>query len=297
VTLATRSAANLSALERAIVESVAYSDVFDFPVTAEEIRRTLPLEACAVDVASSLAALSDFITVRDGYSVLRGRENLIETRLRRTEASRTLMGRAAAYGRLIGGLPFVRMVGVTGSLAVDNAEAGDDIDYLVLTTPGRVWLARALTIAVVRLAGLRGLTLCPNYVLAEDALALPERDSYTARELLQMQPVSGQDVYVRMLEANPWCLEQYPNWHADRDQSPTRRGVLRRLAEAVLGGRLGNALERRLLRRKGRELAAQGTGNGEAVFNEQMCKGHFEAHRSRLEAALAQRMRALELEP
>jgi hypothetical protein len=52
-----------------------------------------------------------------------------------------------------------------------------------------------------------------------------------------------------------------------------------------------------LLRRKGRELAAQGTGNGEAVFNEQMCKGHFEAHRSRLEAALAQRMRALELEP
>jgi hypothetical protein len=203
------------------------------------------------------------------------------------------MRRAFFYGRLIARLPFVRMVTVTGSLAVDNAEDGDDIDYLIATASGRVWLARALTMGVVRLASLRGLTLCPNYLLAETALELPERDAYTARELLQMRPVAGYAVYSRMLAANAWCAELLPNWQPDASPPDKRPGLLKRLGEAVLGGRLGDALERWFLRRKGRELNALAGANGEVVFNEDVCKGHFDAHRARLESELALRLSRL----
>ncbi len=283
----------LSALELAVIESVAYSDVFDFPVTAEEIRRTLPVVASIAAVEASLDSAGDYVTCVAPYYVLAGREALIGTRLQRGQASRRLVGRAGFYGRLVARLPFVRMVAVTGSLAVDNAEEGDDIDYLIVTSPGRVWLARALTMAVVRLAALRGVTLCPNYLLAESALELPERDPYTARELLQMLPVSGHGVYARMLAANAWWQSLLPNWQAYGIGEEIPRGVLKRFGEVVLGGRLADALERRLLRHKGRELREQALGNTEAVFDGTVCKGHFDGHRARLAAALAQRLTRL----
>jgi hypothetical protein len=296
VTAVARVPATLSLLERAVIESVAYSDVFDYPLTLEEIRRALPVVASPVEVTAALEAVRDFVTGATPHHALVGREALVETRARRAEASRQLMRQALFYGRLIARLPFVRMVAVTGSLAVDNAEDGDDVDYLIVTAPGRVWLARALTIAVVRLAWLRGLTLCPNYLLAETALALPERDVYTARELLQMRPVAGHAVYARMLAANAWCADLLPNWRPDAAQQDERPGLLKRLGEAVLGGRLGDALERWFLRRKGCELSARAGANGEVVFNADICKGHFDAHRARLESELARRLARLGVE-
>jgi hypothetical protein len=207
------------------------------------------------------------------------------------------MRRARRYGWLIAKLPFVRMVAVTGSLAVDNAGAGDDIDYLIVTARGRVWLARGLTMLVVRLARLRGLTLCPNYLLSEAALQLPDRDVYTARELLQMRPVAGRAVHARMLSANTWCRDLLPNWRVEAESVSERRSAVARFGECLLGGRLGDALERRLLRHKAGELRAQAGGNSEAVFSEEVCKGHFDAHRARLEAELSRRLREIGVQP
>jgi len=297
VTVETRAAATrLSQLDLAVLESVAYSDVFDFPVTAAEIHRSLAVETSQAAVEAILelnSPLAEHVTFKAPYYVLAGRDALIATRERRGRASKRLMRRAGFYGRLIGNLPFVRMVAVTGSLAVDNADDGDDIDYLIVTSPGRVWLARALTMTVVRLATLRGLTLCPNYLLAESALSLPERDAYTARELLQMRPVHGREVHARMLRANTWGRDLMPNWQVELAGEGRTGSLLGRIGERALGGRLGDAIERWLLRRKGRELNSRAGENGEAVFNETVCKGHFDAHKARLQDELRRRLQRL----
>jgi len=295
VTLETQGTAALSASQRAIFRVVAYGDVFDFPMTPEEIQRALPVQASLSDVAAALTdcTRSGLLSTAEPYYVLAGREALVATRDRRAIASSSLMRRADRYGSLIARLPFVRMVAVTGSLAAANAEADDDIDYLIVTAKGRLWLARGLTIFVVRLAKLRGLTLCPNYMLSETALALDERDAYTARELAQMRLVSGRDVYLRMLAENGWCTELIPNWTPGANDAVEAGSIVARLGEWLLGGRLGDALERLLLRRKGGELRDRAGGNREVLFSEDVCKGHFEAHRARLEVALAQRMQRL----
>src|SRR4029077_9993656 len=102
------------------------------------------------------------------------------------------------------------MVAVTGALAVDNAPAGDDIDYLIVTTPGRVWLARSLAVALVRVARLCGVGLCPNYVLAQSALSQQRRNLFIAHDLAQMVPLAGRAVYAEMLSANAWAQAYLP---------------------------------------------------------------------------------------
>src|SRR5579859_7139563 len=168
-----------AAVELAIVQAVAYADVFDYPLTVEEVHRYLvgvPASRGSVRTALSSPRLVPEVLARSGrYISLAGREATVEIRRARGAAATDYWRRAIRYGHQIGNLPFVRMVAVTGALAMDNVADGD-IDYLVITEPGRLWLCRALVVGLVRLAAMRGVVLCPNYFLSEQALVLSERN-------------------------------------------------------------------------------------------------------------------------
>ena len=117
---------------------------------------------------------------------------MIPLRVERDQASLLLWPPALSYGAWLARLPFVRMVALTGALAMRNASADDDdLDYVLVTAPGRVWLARAFAIVLVRLAKRRGVVVCPNYVLAESALAQDKHDLFMAHEVAQMVPIYG----------------------------------------------------------------------------------------------------------
>ena len=291
------TAAPSAELEQAVLESIVYSDVFDYPLTEAEVRRGLPVMATPAEVQLALGspALAGIVSFQSPYYLLAGRNEIVGVRRRRRKASLALLKPARAYGALIARLPFVRMVAVTGALAVENSEAGDDIDYLILTAPGRVWLTRTLVMAVVRLAALRGLVLCPNYLLDERCLSLDQHDAYTARELVQMTPVAGGEVHQRMLAANAWFRRFLPNATPPSAIDAPAAGRFRpsRLFETLLGGRAGDALEGWLRRRKAAELQRQAGDNPEAVFDARVCKGHLNGYRGRTEAAVSRRLKAL----
>jgi hypothetical protein len=288
----------LTPLEAAVLEVIVYADLFDSALTPEEIRRWLAVPASPKDVEDTLAGpnLASLIANVPPYVTLAGRESAAAVRERRCISSETLRSRAERYGDFMARLPFVRMVAITGALAVDNADDGDDLDYLIVTTPGRVWLTRAMIMAIGRVAARRGATLCPNYLLAETALALPANDYYTARELLQMQLVSGQAVYERMLAANAWWHIHLPNFtrreerarFATNGRAPS---LLRQGAEWFLRLPPFDAVERWILTHKGEELRRN--AGDEAIFDETMCKGHFDRWRERTQRRLEERMRQL----
>lgn len=289
-------------VEEGILQAVAYADVFDYPLTAEEVHRYL------VGVPASLATVREvlhngslvprYLVRHQRFFSLPGREGTVETRRRRAEVACQKWPRAAYYGRIIAGLPFVRMVAVTGALAVDNVEPDADIDYLIVTEPGRLWLCRALVIGVVHLAARRGDVLCPNYFLSEQALALEERNLFTAHELVQMVPVTGLDVYHRMRQLNTWAHRFLPNalgpprW-MDISVAPWPRA--RAAAEAALRTSIGTWLERWEMNRKVRKFSRQNGGTVEVAFCAHWCKGHFDNHGQRTLKAFQERLRALEL--
>ena len=287
-------------LEWSILQTVAYADIFDYPLTAAEIQRYLYRSTASqqeIQAALSSARLRDsYLVERGGYFCLPGKVESISTRQRRAAAAHSTWPVARHYGQLIGRLPFVRMVAVTGSLAVDNVEPGSDIDFLIVTVPQRLWLCRLIVIGMVKLAERRGHSLCPNYFISENALVITDRNLFTARELAQMVPVAGFDTYQTMRRLNLWAddylpnASEHPQVQAGPDQ-PIRLG--KRIAERILQTPLGTWLENWEMRRKIRKLMRQNSGEQEAAFSADWCKGHFDGHRERILNAYNERLHSL----
>ena len=298
---ASESTPALSDLDWAILQAVAYADVFGYPLTSAEIHRYLvglsaPLAAVQAILGNG-RLVPHYLADCSGYFTLPGREALVETRRRRTAVATSLWPRAVRYGQMIARLPFVRLVAVTGALAMDNVEPNADIDYLIITEPDRLWLCRALVIVLVRLAALRGDILCPNYFLSERALVFNERNLFTAHELVQMAPITGLATYAHMRQLNAWTADFLPN-----AGEPSRRALdsrprgywSRLLTEATLRTPIGGRIERWEMKRKVKRFNQQPNDHGEATFCADQCKGHFDGHRQRILAAFAARLRAFE---
>jgi hypothetical protein len=299
----TKLGSQLGTLERGILQAVGYADVFNFPLTATEIWRNLVKieisEKQVIDTLRGSKSLAGQLHHEEELYMLSGRQKLVKIRRRRAAASAILWERARYYGAVINQLPFVRMVAVTGALAVNNSEASDDIDFLVVTEPGRLWLARAFTILVVKMAARRGDLICPNYFLSDQALALPERDIFTAHELAQMVPLSGFDVYRQMIAQNRWAQRLMPNMDTSEPQKQAAAGRLmptwssrfvERLLRTPPGGWLeGWEMARKQARFNRQPVADEGPGDPlgtpspliEVAFDAHRCKGHFSRHGQR----------------
>ena len=302
-------------IEQAILSTVAYADIFDYPLTEDEIHWYLwGVSASREEVAYKLragsfcrAALS-FIACGDdeacaGYYPLRGREATVELRRRRERVAAPLWRKACSYARMIARLPFVRMVALTGSLAVGNVERGSDIDYLIITEHGRLWLCRASVIGLGHWAATQGDIICPNYFLSENALVFGEQNLYTARELTQMIPLYGLDTYYQLLARNPWVHQYLPN--AKGPPSLTRKvigtgsseygiaersGLVKKLAEAAFRTPAGARLEGWEMQRKLRKFSQQLEDHPESVFSPDCCKGHFNDHMTHTQLAFRCRL-------
>lgn len=266
----------------AIQRTIAYADLFDQAITANEIIRYLEVRASAARVMNLLQLHAGTLWhERRGYYCLRGHQALFDQTEQRARLAQVNWKRARGWASLMACLPFVRMIAVTGSLAMNNMSATDDIDYLVISERGRVWLTRLCLIAVVRLARPFGDKLCPNYVLSHAALLMADQSFHTARELAQMVPLFGLDVYEQVRAVNQWSLRYLP---AAQNPPPRPAEIylqwwmrtLKSMAEGLLRTRFGDCLEAWEMKRKIRRLQRMpGAQSPSVVLNAEQCKGHF----------------------
>lgn len=281
-------------LENAILETLAYSDLFDYPLTLDELHRYLVDRADRDAVSRELASMKG-ISTYDGYYFLSSRDEIVRIRRARTTASQGIYARAMGYGRMLGALPFVRMVALTGSLAVMNASAGADMDFMLVTRPGRLWTARAMAVSLGRLMRISGHRICVNLLVSEDALAWPEHDLYSAREICQMVPVTGLDVYERFREANAWTEGLLPNCMVSTSGYVVGNGnaAIQRSLEFPLNGSAGDRLEA-WAKKYQTQLIAERYGEGdETIFTADVCQANFHNHRQRTAEIFEARLAAL----
>lgn len=198
-------------LRDAIVSALSYANIFDYPLTEEEVRTWLPY----VRNYPRHALKNIYYSFRPG-------RRLFETRKKRAEWATDKWMRARWVANLLKRIPTIKLVGVTGGLTRSNARAEDDIDFLVITAPKTLWVTRALSTILLDILRLRRRPsdtnvrnlVCLNMFMSEDGLTIPvkERDLFTAHEVLLMTPLWERDnAYIKFLRANTWVKKFLPN--------------------------------------------------------------------------------------
>ena len=286
----------------AVFATVAYADVFDMPITRPHLRRFVVGQALdEVAIEAAIAELSETgrLVDVDGLLHLAGREEVLGIHRERTARAAQMWPAAERWGRRIGRLPFVRMVAVTGGLAVDSVAPHDDIDYFIVVRAGRLWLTRLMIIALGKIAARDDLELCPNYIVAEHEIDMSVQSVYVARELAQMIAVVDADRCRAVREQNDWLTAFLPNATMRGDEShavistPTRAQLA---LEAVLllapFGRLERwEMDRKIAKlTKGASRRPEVGTPDESAFSPDVCKGHVNGNAEPIDVAWRARL-------
>lgn len=108
-------------------------------------------------------------------------------------------------------VPFVRMVGLNGSLARGEATEKSDIDFWIAIKSGRLWSGRALVTVVAHMTGhhryrnkIAG-RICLNTYQTEDHLAVGPKNQKNAKDYVNIQILyAAGNIADRFFKANLW---------------------------------------------------------------------------------------------
>jgi hypothetical protein len=239
--------------EQSIIKALAYFDIFNYPLTREEIFHFLDramdpdelkpvLQRLVVD--KRIFQLGNFYSLQPDP----------ELRTRRADGNRKaelLLKTAYKAGGFLYQFPFVRGIGISGSLSKNFADQHTDIDFFIITRTNRLWIARTLMHLFKKLTFITGHQhwYCMNYYIDEEAMLIEEQNIFTATELTTLLPVCGNGTMDRFYDKNSWTENYFPN-QAMRKQSMllSRSGWLKRSVEWLLNNKAGNVLDDLLMR-------------------------------------------------
>lgn len=156
------------------------------------------------------------------YVTFANRGKTIPLRLEREKEAKIKWRIAREAAHILGFIPTIQMIGVTGGLAVNAVSPKDDIDFIIITRPEALWVTRFIVTLIFDVLGKRRRPkdkdvadkYCFNLYLTSDNLHLPQewQDLYLAHEVLQMVPLwSRLYTYEKFITANAWTKKYLPN--------------------------------------------------------------------------------------
>lgn len=236
------------------IRTLLYFDLFNYPLNIDEILKFAPVSSSTKDLVKvelgSLIECGDIYSDGVFYSV-RPLSELVERRLKGNKVANKVMAQAFKMSHKISKFPFVRSVMLSGSISKGYMADDGDVDFFVLTEPGRLWLARTFLMLYKKLFLLNSHKyFCINYLITTDQLEIPDKNLFTATEVVTLIPTYRTDLYEQFQAANKWAQDFYPGFKI----SPTngtiqaKDGSIKNSLEKVLSGKLGDSIENKCLK-------------------------------------------------
>jgi hypothetical protein len=202
-----------------ILKTLAYFDIFDYPLSENEIQNLLQEDVDDSIFAEAIKqlVLDKIVFSIDGFYTLDNKPARVVRRLEGNMRARKLLPAAQKIGSFLFKFPYVRGVAISGSLSKNYSDKKGDIDFFIITKANRLWIARTILHLFKKTTFLIGRQhyYCMNYFVDEEALSIPEKNVYTATEVITLLPVAGCTVMDEFFEANAWSKELFPAYAPD----------------------------------------------------------------------------------
>ena len=212
------SVAKLKARKSSTIESVlkvvAYFDLFDYPLTAFEVWQFVDQPLSQEEIISTLIYLQEEEVVKTSQEFwgIGNVEINVCARRKKNQLARERTSAAKKFSQIIASFPYVRAVCLTGSYSKGVMSADSDLDFLIITQPGRLWVSKMLMVLFRKLILLDShRNFCINYLVSEDNLSITAQNIFTAMELTTMVPAYGHACYHDLMKANKWIDVFFPN--------------------------------------------------------------------------------------
>ena len=312
-------------LEKSILATLVYYDVLGRPLSSFEVFKYLIRKNLEIDKDLTLShilealensqELAKLISQKNGFYFLTGTKKIIKQRIERQKIADQKWKKTKRMVKMLQLIPFIRLVVVSGSLAMDNPKKESDIDLLIITRTGRIWTCRGLTTLFIRLLGQQrhGLLtenrFCLNHYLTDQSLKIPWASLYNAQtyaHLVPMWEVDGREVpkYNQFQKANQW-IGDYLFFYPQSQQGYLRQikpnqslAFSRKLREFILDRRVGDALEFILRKVQAKRISHDPLtyqSGGRVVFNDEQLEFHPDSPEKGILEKYNQKMKELGL--
>ena len=278
-------------LQKSIYQTLAYFDIFEYPLTLLEIHKWL-WKYKVDDLAEIKQAVQtdERIEHQNGFYYLKGNALHVATRLERYRLAEQKIKSVRKYITFLSLTPWVKGIFLCNTMAYQNSRKQSDIDLLVITKPGTVWTTRFLMTSFTKLLKIRPSvkktedTICLSFFLTLDNLNIeklkihPQRDIYLTYWVDQVLPIyQTKDVYNQFRRANNWIKKYLLNCYgyklafAPRIVKTKKRRLIKAWLENIPGESYFKKVQLKVMPPKLKQLANK---DSRVVLNEKMLKFH-----------------------
>ncbi len=238
----------LSLLSKNIIKTLAYYDIFSYPLKAEEIYHNLPVNHCtARDINSELEILcnKNLVFRIDDFYLLHNNSEFVARRVQGNSLCEKRTISAFRMSKLISNFPYVRAIFLTGSISKGYMDKESDVDYLIITKPGRLWVSKLFLTLFKKIFLLNSKKVfCINYYIDYDHLEIEEKNIFTATEIVTIIPVYGMKYYDEFYSKNEWVKQFYPNFPKRNNKiMENKTSIIQKSIEYLLDNQFGNKLD------------------------------------------------------
>ena len=230
------------------LKPILYFSLFKYPLTEEEVIAFSDAKDASIIRQELDTLVNDGVIYKiDQFYSCENDPTQIERRLEGNEGARNIAKKADRMSRLISKFPFVEGVGISGALSKGFFDKDGDIDFFIITSNQRLWIARTLLILYKKIFLLNSKKyFCVNYFISENSLEIEEKNLFTATELVTLIPMYGNGSFHKFYETNDWAYSTFPNRVSGEgldELKPIKKPIITKFAEKILRSKLGEQLD------------------------------------------------------